>query len=94
MGILTQESKFKANISSDVSLDQLINSLDINFLTGKAIEALAEKGVAGNGLKEHESILNAIYYLVAELEENHEHCKNEWVNSNIVQHIKDFRIDS
>lgn len=90
VGILTQVSKVKPNICADVSLDQLLNSLNINFLTGKAIEQLAEKGIAGNGLKDHESLLNAIYYLVAELEENHEYCKDEWAKSDIIQHIKDL----
>lgn len=90
MTILSEENKIKSGVSGEVSVDQMINSLNIGYLQGKAIESLVESGVAGNNLEEHESILNAIYYLIGELEENHSHKKSEWVNSNIIQYIKGF----
>lgn len=88
MAILTSENKINSGVSSDVSVEQMINSLNIGFLPGKAIEAITEMGVAGNGLKEHESILNAIYYLIGELEENHPHEKAEWAKSNVLLYIQ------
>lgn len=86
MGILLEDAKIKANISSDISLDLFLNSVNVGFLTGKAIEHLVEKGCDPQ-LKEHESILNAIYYLIGELEENHGHELNEWRDSPVIQYI-------
>ena len=74
MGILTDINKIKANIASDISLEMFLNSINVNFLTGKAVEALVEKGSDSN-LEEFESILNAMYLLIAELEEIEEYTK-------------------
>lgn len=94
MTILNEINKIKANISTDISLDLIINSLDMNFFSGKVVEALAEKGAVGHGLQEFESILNAIFYLVADLEENHSHESEQWMNSDIIQYIQNLRSSS
>ena len=86
MGILLEDTKVKSNILADVSVDLFLNSVNASFLTGKAIEHLVEKGCHPQ-LKEHESILNAIYYLIVELEENHGHELDEWRDSPIFQYI-------
>ncbi|MBK5645829.1 hypothetical protein [Acinetobacter proteolyticus] len=86
MTILTDLSKIKSNISSDISPELFLNSIDVNFLTGKAIESLIENGVNPQ-LKSSESILNSIYYLIAELEENHQHERDIWLNSEIFKYV-------
>lgn len=86
MSILTDINKIKANISSDISLEMFLNSINVNFLTGKTIETLVEKG-SNPMLEEHESILNAVYLLIAELEENHGHEKDRWLNSPTIKYI-------
>lgn len=86
MGILQEETKLKANISTDISLDLFLSSIGSNFLIGKAVEYLVEMG-CNPQLDEHESILNAIYYLVGELEENHSHAADQWRKSPVLQYI-------
>jgi hypothetical protein len=86
VGILAEETKVKSNITLDVSLELFLNSANVGFLTGKAIEQLVEKG-CNPLLSPSESILNALYYLIGELEENHSHEKEQWLNSPIIQYI-------
>lgn len=93
MGILTDINKIKANIASDISLEMFLNSINVNFLTGKAVEALVEKG-SDSKLEEFESILNAMYLLIAELEENHAHEKERWCNSEIMRYVANLNKDN
>lgn len=88
MSILNRGAKLGAHLSSDYSVDQFVNGLNIDFLPAKAVEAIAESGCPSNGLQPHESILNALMYLVAELEENHMHTSDEWTRSKVFNHVK------
>lgn len=90
MTILKIDGKIGGNVSSDLGVDIFINNLDVGFLTGKAVEYLAEIGAASHGLSEHESITNAIRYLVAELEENHGHNRDEWAESEVFRYLKNM----
>lgn len=90
MSILNEISKIKANISTDISLELIINSLNLSYFNAKVVETLAEKGAAGHRLTESESILNAIFYLIADLEENHSHEKDQWLHSDIMQYIQNL----
>jgi len=90
MSILDEESEIKSSFSSDISVDQVINSVDVSYLVGKAVENLITKGGGNNELEEHEVILNSIRLLVAELEENQAHAKTDWVNSKIMRYIQNL----
>lgn len=94
MCILNEINKVKSNLSCDISPDLFINSLNMNFLTGKAVETLVENGTKTNGLEEFESILNAVYFLIAELEENHGHEKQLWLNSPIIQYVQSLQVEN
>lgn len=92
MTILKSDSKINSPLSSsEVELDSFISRLDVGYLPSKAIETLSEIGVASHGMEEHESILNAIYYLVAELEENHMHAKDKWSKSGVFEYIQNMK---
>lgn len=89
MSILTEENEIKSSFSSDISVDQLINSVDLSYLSGKAVETLVKRG-GNKKLEDHEVILNTLRYLIADLEENHGHVKEKWKNSEIFAYIQNL----
>ena len=88
MTILGNTSKKGDSLVTDVEVDAFLHELNLPHLLSKTIETLATHGSNVGEVKNTDTILNAIRYLIANLELNHVNDVDEWKNSDIIQYVK------
>lgn len=89
MSILQETEKHGDSLVTDINTDLFLNNLGLPFFLNKSIEVLIEHGSAlKTDSSEIGTLLNAVRYLVAELEAKHSHEREQWVNTDIVQYLK------
>lgn len=82
------DNEFELGNNSDISVTTFLNSISANYNIGKAIELLVKGKANPTDPEDFTGLVSAIYYILAELENEFPHCKDEWSKANVFEYVK------